>query len=149
MWIIMMCGGFRFLEHTADAYVEATGKSLEEAFAYAAKALFELMTDTTKIEAKVKRVISDEGMDLENALYKWLEDLLILHDSEGLVFKDFTVRFTELNDRVIRFVGEAWGEFFNPDKHEVRTEVKAVTYSLMEITHTPEGCWVVRVVFDL
>jgi SHS2 domain-containing protein len=147
--ICMKCGGFRFLEHTADAYVEATGNSLEEAFTYAAKALFELMTDTTKIEAKVRKVISDEGIDLKNALYRWLEDLLILHDSEGLVFKDFRVRFTELNDRAVRFVGEAWGEIFNPKKHEVRTEVKAVTYSLMEILHQPDGCWVIRVVFDL
>ena len=36
---------FRFLEHTADAYVEAYGSSLEEAFENAALASTEVMTE--------------------------------------------------------------------------------------------------------
>ncbi|MCD6323788.1 MAG: archease [Desulfurococcales archaeon] len=141
------CGGFKFLEHTADAYVEASGRSLEEAFINAAKALFELITDTSKVCKSVVREVRDEGLDLQNALYRWLEDLLILHDSEGLVFSDFDMRIKELQDK-IAIEGRAWGEKFDPSKHEVRTEVKAVTYSLMEIKEI-DGCWIARVVFDL
>jgi len=141
------CSGFKFLEHTSDAYIEARGATLGEAFAYAAKGMFEIITDTTKISPEILKEIEDSGMDLENALYRWLEDLLILHDSEGLIFSEFSVEFKRLGNEV-RFHGTARGELFNPSKHEVRTEVKAVTYSLMEVRKVGR-CWVVRFVLDL
>ena len=50
--------GFRFLEHTADIYVEAHGKTLEEAFEEAALAMFESMTDTKNILPKTKEAIT-------------------------------------------------------------------------------------------
>ncbi len=143
----MSCGGFRFLEHISDAYVEASGKSIEEAFINAAKALFELITDTSKVARKVLKEVKGEGVDLENALYRWLEELLILHDSEGLVFSHFELHINQEKNKVT-FWGSASGEKFDPLKHEVRTEVKSVTYSLMEIRELG-NCWVVRVVFDL
>ncbi len=136
------------MEHTADAYVEATGRTLEEAFINAAKAMFEIMTDISKVQKVEKREVKDSGFDLESALYRWLEDLLIIHDSEGLVFSEFTFKFTKKNEDKIEFVGEAWGEKFDPGRHEIKSEVKAVTYSLMTIQNV-NGCWVVRVVFDL
>ncbi len=143
----MECRGYRFLEHTADAYVEASGRSLEEAFENAAKAMFDIMTDISRIERKVRKEIVDEGIDLENLLYRWLEDLLIIHDSEGLVFSDFSVNIEEGNEGY-KIKGYAFGERFDPSKHPVEMEVKAVTYSLMEVKQVGE-CWVVRVVFDL
>ncbi len=142
------CPGFKFLEHTSDAYIEAKGLTLNEAFIYAAKGMFEVITDTSKIEARVSKEIKDSAIDLENALYRWLEDLLILHDSEGLVFRIFRVEIDRSKSEEIKIYGIAEGERFNPVKHEVRTEVKAVTYSLMEIKK--KGfCWVVRFVLDL
>ena len=142
------CTGFRYLEHTSDAYVEARGFTLEEAFAYSAKGMFEIMTDTSKVNAVERREVKDLATDLGNALYRWLEDLLILHDSEGLVFRDFRISINRLAGGGIEINGIAEGEEFDPAKHEVRTEVKAVTYSLMEIRK--EGnCWVVRFVLDL
>jgi len=45
---------FKFLEHTADAYVEAYGTSLEEAFENAAMATLDVMTELEKVEAKIE-----------------------------------------------------------------------------------------------
>jgi SHS2 domain-containing protein len=42
---------YEFLEHVSDAYIATYGRSLEEAFQNAALAMFEVMTDTHKIEA--------------------------------------------------------------------------------------------------
>ncbi|MEM4115299.1 MAG: archease, partial [Saccharolobus sp.] len=39
---------FEFFDHTADIGIRAYGRSLEEAFANAALAVFEIMTDTSK-----------------------------------------------------------------------------------------------------
>ena len=143
-----VCRGFKFLEHTSDAYIEARGSTLEEAFVYAAKGMFEVITDTTKIDAIVLKEIKDSAIDLENALYRWLEDLLILHDAEDLVFRDFDIKIMHHGQNEIKILGVARGEKFNPLKHEVRTEVKAVTYSLMEIKKVGR-CWTVRFVLDL
>ena len=42
-------GQFEFLEHTADVYVRAHGKNLEEAFENSALAMFETITNTRKV----------------------------------------------------------------------------------------------------
>ncbi len=144
----MRCGYFRFLEHTADAYVEATGRTLEEAFEWMAKGMFEIMTDTSKVRPLIKKDLSGTGVDLEGVLYRWLEDLLILHDAEGLVFSEFRVYEVKKIGNEYTYKASVWGEVFDPSRHEVRTEVKAVTYSLMEVKNV-DSCWVLRVVFDL
>ncbi|MCD6428025.1 MAG: archease, partial [Desulfurococcales archaeon] len=82
----MSCrSGYKFLEHTADAYVEVFGGSLEEIFELAAKAMFEVMVDTSKVRPVERTIIEDSGFDLENALYRWLEDLLIEYCANNMV----------------------------------------------------------------
>ncbi|MBS7287413.1 MAG: archease [Candidatus Freyarchaeota archaeon] len=127
-------GGFRFLEHTADVKIEAEGETLEKAFEEAAKALYELMTDTSKIEPKVERKIEIEGKDLESLLYNWLEEFIYLTDSEGLVFSEINVKaIRKEGDDLYKLVATANGEKFNPRKHVSKTDVKAATYHEMEI----------------
>jgi len=148
------CLGFKFLEHTADAYVEAAGRNVEEAFSNAAKALFEVMLNTSKVECKVRKLIVDNGIDLYNALYRWLEDLLIIYNVEKLAFTTFKITFNRpINNqedlsKEVEFLGEVCGEPVDKEKHEVKNEVKAVTYSLMEILKKDE-CWITRFVLDL
>ncbi|MEM2021196.1 MAG: archease [Zestosphaera sp.] len=150
----MSCRDYKFLEHTADAYFEAFGETLEDAFANAGKALFGVMLNTSKVECKVRRLVVDEGMDAYNALYRWLEDLLIIQSVEKLVFSQFTVSFEkEVKDesdldKPLKFLGEVCGETVDPGRHEVKNEVKAVTYSLMKIFKDNE-CWHVSTVLDL
>ncbi|RLE54650.1 MAG: archease [Thermoprotei archaeon] len=123
---------FEFLDHTADVLIRAYGDTLERAFENAALAVFEVITDTSKVEPKVRVEVEIEGEDLEQLLYRWIEELLIHHDSEGLVFSKFRVSISR-EDTIYRLRGEAWGEVFDPDKHEHRTVVKAMTYAQMEI----------------
>ncbi len=139
---------FEFLEHISDAYIAAYGKTLEEAFENAALAMFEVMTDTSKVEAKRKYSIETTGIDLYSLLYNWLEELLIIYGRDNVMLSKFKVyEIKKLNEEYyIR--GEAWGEEFDPNKHEQRTEIKAVTYSLMEIKKK-NGMFEVRVVFDI
>ena len=133
----------------SDVYFEATGNTLEEVFEWAAKALFETMTDTSRVKPTKEVVVKDEGIDLMSALYRWLEDLLIEYSANNMVFSRFKVEYIkyEGKDRVV-FKGRAWGEEFNPNIHEPRVEVKAVTYSLMEIGRK-NNCWYARVVLDI
>ncbi len=140
-------GGFRFLEHISEAYIEAYGKNLEEAFEYAAKAMFEVMTDTSKVEARVEEDVEVEGEDKEALLMEWLSELLYRYGAKNMVYSKFKVSI-EKTDEGYRLKGKAWGEEFDPQKHPSRTEVKAVTYSLMEIEEK-EGRATVKFVLDI
>ena len=121
---------FEFFDNTADVGIKAYGRTLEEAFENSALAVFEVMTDTSKVEPKEERKVSIDGIDLENLLYRWIESLLVYYDSELMLFSKFKVKIDQNN---MKLEGEAWGERFNEEKHERRTLVKAMTYSLMSI----------------
>ncbi len=146
-----MTGGFEFLEHTADVYVRAWGDTLEEAFEWAATAMFDVMTDLKKVEPKKKYEISVKAEDLYALLYEWLEELLFIFGSQGIIFSKFKVdKITLRETGGYALVGEAWGEPFNIERHDQGTEVKAVTYSLMEIIENKDaGQWVIQFVLDI
>jgi len=142
------CRGFDHLEHTADVLIEARGPSLSEAFEMAALATYEVMTDTSRVEPKVKVDVEVEGIDLPNLLYRWIEELIIHTDSRRLVFSKFKVKEIEIGQDYARLKAEAWGEEFNPEKHVSRTVVKAMTYAQMSLKEE-SGCWTVRFVVDI
>ena len=142
------CDYFRFLEHTADVYVEVCGSTLERAFELAGRALFEVMTDTSRVEPRVTLVVEDRGFDLENALYRWLEDLLIEYGRSNVVLSVFRVDYVRRENEGYAFRATCMGETFDPRRHEARTEVKAVTYSLMEVLESG-GRWILRFVLDI
>ncbi|BFH73457.1 archease [Sulfurisphaera javensis] len=136
---------FEFFDHTADIGIRAYGKDLNEAFENAALAVFEVMTDTSKVEPKEMREIKVDGYDLENLLYRWIESLLVYYDSELLLFSKFDVNIDEKN---LTLEAKAWGEKFNPDKHERRTVVKAMTYHEMNIENE-NGYYILTFVVDI
>ena len=143
------CPSFSHLEHTADVLIEARGRTLEEAFEQAGIGVYEVITDTSAVEPKRRLDIDVTGSDLENLLYKWIEELLINTDSDGLVYSIFRVCRIERNsDGSYHIVSSVWGEEFDPEKHEERTIVKAMTYAQMEIKRDAE-CWVLRFVVDI
>ncbi|MEB3757061.1 MAG: archease [Desulfurococcales archaeon] len=142
------CPGFTTREHTADELIEACGRSLEEAFEQAAKAVFEVVTDTSKVACRKEIEVTVEGYDLENLLYRWIEELLYYLDAEGLVFSDFKVTRLQRSDESYILVAKVCGEKFDPEKHEHRTIVKAMTYAQMNI-RKEGGCWVLTFVVDI
>jgi len=114
---------YRVLEHTADAMVEVHGKTLHERFENAAYAMFDQMTDASKIISKgeLKVVLSAESR--EQLLVDFLQELLYVNDAEDLVFGEFAVSTDghEL-EAVVR------GEKFDESRHSKRSVVKGVTY---------------------
>ncbi len=143
---------FEFLDHPADVYIKAYGASLPELYENAGLALFETMTDTTLVEPLKKFSIEAEGFDLENLLYRWLEELLYIYYSHNVMCSRVIVERIEITRREDCFMytirGACYGEEFDPGKHEARVEVKAVTYHLMKIIKDEEG-WKAYFVLDI
>ena len=126
-------GKFEFLEHTADVYIRAHGKSMEEAYENAALAMFEVMTDSDKITQMQEESLEVEAEDQYALLYNWLEALLVKFETENMLFSKFQIANWAETDETFKFKAKIWGEKFNPKKHPQRVGVKAVTYHRMVI----------------
>ena len=127
---------FEFFDVTADVGYKAYGNSLANAFENAAIAMFEVITDTSTVKPLIKKQIRLEAEDECAILYDWLSELLFLHDSEYLVFSKFDIKIdSKLDGDIERYIldASAFGEEFDPSKHERRSEVKAVTFHMMDI----------------
>jgi SHS2 domain-containing protein len=126
-------GKFEFLEHTADVYIAAHGKTLEEAFENAALAMFEVMTDTEKVSADVEDSVEVEAEDEYALLYSWLEALLVNFETKNMLYSKFKISSIDETAEGFRIKAAVRGEKFNADKHAQKVGVKAVTYHRMEI----------------
>ncbi len=142
------------VEHTADVMYIVEASSLEELFEYSAMGMFRYISpDLSRISPVVGVELICRGMDLENLLYRWLEDLLILHDTKSLVFSRFIVkgiyRVEEGGEQSYILTGFAAGERFDQRRHLSGIVVKAVTYSQMAIERMENNSWRVSIVLDI
>ena len=135
--------GFEIIDHTADVGIIAYGANLNQAFANAAKALFNLITELNDLEEYLHRDIALTAPDRESLLVAWLNQLIYLFDTENIVFKRFDV--TKLTDRHLE--ARSYGEKVDSSKHRLKTGVKAATYHLLKIT-SGNDCRV-QVLFDI
>jgi SHS2 domain-containing protein len=126
-------GKFEFLEHTADVYIRAFGKTMEEAYENSALAMFEVMTDTDKIAQTKEQSLRVEAEDQYALLYNWLEALLVKFETEGMLYSKFQITDWKETKEIFKFKAKAWGEKFDPQKHPQKVGVKAVTYHRMMI----------------
>jgi SHS2 domain-containing protein len=129
---------FRFLEHTADAYVETYGASLEEAFENAGAAFTEVMTDLKSVKPTNEQSFVIEGWDEQALLYSWLEELLLEFELKQKIYSRFEVSSIEKKSDGFRLQARAWGETYNPNRHISKVGIKAATYHRMEIIKTPK-----------
>jgi SHS2 domain-containing protein len=137
---------YEFLEHTADVLVKAYGETVEQAFASAAEAMFAVITDSAPILDQQRIEFEVESIDLEGLLVAFLSQLVVIFETKELVLTDFS---TTLNgERHLRV--SAAGEPFNSEVHGGGTQVKGISYHMMEI-HEPgagQPAWV-QVLFDI
>jgi SHS2 domain-containing protein len=99
---------FEFLEHTANLYIAAFGKSLEEAFENAAYAMFEGMTELDKVKPKLEEVVEVEGQDEQALLYNWLEALLVKFDVTGNLYSRFKITGIEETSAGFKLKAKIW-----------------------------------------
>lgn len=139
---------FKFLEHTADAYIEAYGSSLENAFENAASAMTDVMTELEKVEAKKEKTFLVEAQDLPALLYSWLEEILLEFELGGKLYSRFEVSRIEESSDGFKLHARGWGESYDSRRHPSKVGIKAATYHQMEILKDPTGV-VLRFILDI
>jgi len=135
---------YEIIEHTADIGIKAFGKTLSETFENAAKGMFDIITDKSEVESVGQYEIKLDAPELEQLLVDWLSELLFLNASQNLVFSFFKV---EIDEKKKTLKAQVFGEKYNISKHKVGTEIKAVTYHMLEVKNKKP--YHVQVLFDI
>lgn len=130
----MSLPGYELLPHTTDAYIQATGSTLEEAFEYAGMALFDTMCDLKYISPDLVENVEVSAADEVTLLRNWLESLLLKFELEGKVYSRFKVTLNRRPSNRLQANAKIYGEPYERRKHGAKVEVKAVTAHKMEIS---------------
>ncbi|HOD66259.1 MAG TPA: archease [candidate division Zixibacteria bacterium] len=137
---------FEFLDHTADVILQGHGDTLAEAFAAAADGLFAVITDLDRIAPTLDLDVAVEAIDREGLLVAFLSELIIRHEVDRIVAKDFAV----VLEGDTRLAARGRGEKFDERRHECGMHVKAVSYHMIEVVAGGPGRPArVRVVLDV
>ena len=140
---------FEYLDHTADIQIHSWGDSFAQAAEQSVVGMFNYISDTSTVEvdASWNREVCATGHDLQSLLYNFMNDWLF--EFCGNEFLPLTIRIVncDLESFVIKSIGV--GERFNREKHALGTEVKAITYSAMQINERPCGIYDIYIIVDI
>jgi SHS2 domain-containing protein len=135
---------YQHIDHTADVGIQIFGRDLKELFENAALGLFDIIANLEKVTPGLERQIEVEASDREALLVSWLSELNFRFFTKREIYREFVIE--SLID--FKLSAKVKGERIDYDRHEIFTEVKAVTYHHLYIKETPDG-WEAQVIFDL
>ncbi|XP_021917472.1 protein archease [Zootermopsis nevadensis] len=138
---------YEYLDHTADVQLHAWGDTLEEAFEQCAMAMFGYMTEIDTVQICERQVVEADGHDMLSLLFHFLDECLFLFCADPF-FIARKVSILEFDRTKFHIRAAAYGEEFQIGKHPQGSEVKAITYSNMQI-HDNEGKFEVFVIIDI
>jgi SHS2 domain-containing protein len=118
---------------TADALLEALGLGLSS-----------IITDLRRVRPTDERAVSASAEDTTELVVAFLNELILLQSAEGFLVRQLTVH--ALGNPPTSLVAAARGETFAPDRHVIRTEVKAATFHELVFEPTAHRA---RVIVDI
>ena len=79
-------------------------------------------------------------------MYDYLEELLFYHEIDFMLFSDFSVNISK-TDKGYNLKATINGEAIDWDKHERKSEIKAITFHMMDVKKTEH--YELRAIVDL
>ncbi|HBL13182.1 MAG TPA: archease [Cyanobacteria bacterium UBA11162] len=141
---------YEFLEDvaTADIAFRATGKDLEEVFKSAGDATLNAMIENIEaIAPNTERTFTLENEALDLLLFNFLQEFIYYKDSELLLLRANQIQIEE-KDGLHYLTAITKGEQLDPNRHEQRVDVKAVTLHRFQLEQTDQG-WMAMVILDI
>ena len=140
---------YEYLEHPADIQLHAWGANLSEALENLIIAMYGYMAEEID---RVERIYSMDfeasGSDDQTFVYNTLDELLYNFNAEPF-FIGRVVRVQTIDEEKHSVKLRAWGDSFSLKKHGAGTEIKAITYSNMQINRGDDGSCDIYVVVDI
>ncbi len=135
---------YEVIDHTADTGIWVCDKTRTGLFTEASRAMFELITDTRRLEPVNTRKLNISGIDLIDLLINWLRGLLLLWSAGQEL-----VKFAQINELTgTRLRAQVRTQPFDLENHVIYTDIKAVTYHNAQIVPVASG-WEANVIFDV
>lgn len=136
--------GHREIDHTADLGFEVWAPDLNTLHAASVRALAELCYDRSAVLPREERFLSISGENHEERLVRWLQEVYLLLEADAWLAQDVaTIRCC--GDEI---QGRVRGEPYDPERHTLYTEIKAITYHDMQV-ECRDGVWRTRVIVDV
>ena len=139
-----MAGHCETFDHTADVGLAARADSPEELLEALAGCMCDLVCPRQNVAPDSKRTIAVEAPDLEALTVDFLEAVLGVIQIDR--FAVASVKVTGVTQTSA--ATEISGDDLDPHRHEILTEIKAVTYHELEVVQR-DGQWTARVILDL
>jgi SHS2 domain-containing protein len=137
---------YRFIDHTADIAFEVEAESLGELIEGASKAFYEAFVFVDKLEVSEEVAIEVEADGEDYLLYRWLNELLYLFDTQHFAGKEISVNVEGEAGEALKARGVVWGGKLRDDL--VRCEPKAITLHKFTVERK-DGGWRAFVVVDI
>jgi len=138
---------FEFLDDiaTADIAFRAWGRDLDELFSSAAEAAIKVMSDAPlMILPNVCRQVSLKNKKLDILLFNFLQEIIFYKDSEQLLLRPQAVRVVP----GFFLTADLAGEKLDPKRHQLKVDIKAITFHRFQVLKSKEG-WECVVVVDI
>ncbi len=141
--------GYEYFEHISDVGVHAEGQSLSAAIECGTEAMLAVMFDPDSIREGSVVSISASAPTPDLLFVEVLNEVLSLQGLDELALKRIeTVELEKIAEGFI-YRGRALGEKFDSSRHEVRTEVKAATYSRLSYANPKQESHILECVLDV
>ena len=137
---------FEYFDVTADIGFRAYGNTLDEAFENAGLAIFNIISDTSGVSPEIAKSFEITSSDEVALLYDYLEELLFCHEVDFMLFSDFDVDISRSGEEY-GLKATIRGEAIDWDRHERKSEIKAITFHMMDVKKT--GHYELQAVVDL
>ena len=136
-------GHYKLIDHTADIGISVEGKDLKDLFETSAYAMSSQMFDLNKFKDRETKRIELEGVNLEDLLVRWLNELIFLSE-KGYIFKNFNIG----NLKETSLSASVKGERIDFRKTPLKQQIKAATYHQLEIKNVGNR-WQATIIFDV
>lgn len=135
---------YTVFDHTADLGIEVTAPTLDLLLADAARGLTAvIVADPAGIEPRREDLFQVSGTDPVWLLADWVGDVLAAFEIGRMLYRDFVVTVGPAG-----LQARARGETYDPARHALAHEVKAVTQHLLDVRRSASG-WQATFVVDI
>jgi SHS2 domain-containing protein len=134
---------YEVFEHTADLGLRIRAADLQTLFVEAGQGLYSLIVDLATVEPRQETTFKVKGRELDYLLFDWLNELLFAFEKEHMLYAAFEVSLDAEG-----LLATARGERYDPARHELDHEVKAITYHGLKVQQE-NGGWLAELIVDI
>jgi SHS2 domain-containing protein len=135
---------YTILDHTADMRIRVSGTDQADLFKKAGLALFDLITKPERLKPREIIEVAVTGDDPADLMVNYLRELLYLWTGNEKLVK--RIEIVHISNTAVS--ARVSTDHYQPDRHEILHEIKAVTYHQIDVSHATDD-WEATVLFDV